>query len=596
MTAPLQPVVQIQGEEMAAFRTLRRGLARTPSLRTGLGWSLVLAAVSTAGRLAIPFLTQAVLALFEDDKFDRARLWGYIIGATFLVLFVAVASGWARVRMVRSAAGALHDLRLQGFTRVHQLSLADHNEERRGQLVSRVTSDIDTLARFLEWGALAWIVDAMLLIGVVITMFVYSWQLALVSIGAYLLALPLLAFLQKRQAKAYDLHRTRVGDVLGQTSETVAGAETIRSYGSGAQAHQQMQGAIGAEYDAKVATVRFFSVLFAITDLFSGVAVIGVTITLVTWGPFGLSGSQLVAFYLLLALLQQPIAEMTEVFDQTQIALAGWKKILQLLDREPAVQESTAGKVLPSGPLEIVADEVGFEYLAGTPVLQDVSVVIPAGADVAIVGETGSGKTTFARLLVRLADPTSGEIRLSSVALQDCTSDSRRSAVRMVPQDGFLFDTSVIQNIRYGRDDASDDEINDVLARLGLDRWVDRLPDGLATQVGERGERLSVGERQLVALARAALADPGLLVLDEATSSVDPETEQMLATAIQELASERTTVAIAHRLSTAERADLILVFADGRLVETGSHNQLVTADGNYAQLHRSWERTVRSEI
>jgi len=237
---------------------------------------------------------------------------------------------------------------------------------------------------------------------------------------------------------------------------------------------------------------------------------------------------------------------------------------------------------------------VKFEYEPGHPVLHGIDLQLAAGVNAAIVGETGSGKTSFAKLLARLADPTDGQILLDGIDLREVSHDSRARAVRLVAQDGFLFETTILENVRFGRPEATDEDVQRAFASLDLDWWVASMPEGLATEVGERGDALSVGERQLVALARAQLADPGLLILDEATSAVDPETERALSHALAKLSEGRTTVSIAHRLSTAEAADLVIVVDDGRIVQIGTHQELVAVGGVYGGLYESWIGNTRA--
>jgi len=298
---------------------------------------------------------------------------------------------------------------------------------------------------------------------------------------------------------------------------------------------------------------------------------------------------RLVGFLFLVTLFVQPVQVATEVLNEAQNAVAGMRRVLGVLDTPTDVADpGDDGHVLPEGPVDVRFEHVSFAYPGGPEVLHDVDLRIEAQSRVAIVGETGSGKTTFAKLLTRLMDPTRGRVLLGGVPLDQIRFSSLRSRVVMVPQDGFLFDSTVADNVRYGRPDCSDEEIALAFTELGLADWVEQLPDGLRTEVGERGGSLSVGERQLVAVARAYIADPDLLLLDEATSAVDPATEVRLNRALDSLTRGRTTIAIAHRLSTAEAADEVLVVDAGIVVQRGLHAELEAVDGVYARLHASW--------
>jgi putative ABC transport system ATP-binding protein len=583
--------------EGGAISILRRGLRATPALRAGLRSCVGLALVAAFGRLIVPITIRQIL----DHGFSPSFRPGFVYATSGVAAVAVLLITWLNrityFRLVRSAQDALYDLRVATFHHVHSLSLAHHSETKRGALVSRVTSDVVTLAQFAQWGAISWIVNTTIVVLTLSVMAIYSWQLTLVTIACFLPVLPAMRFLQRRQLAAYDWQRTAVATTLAEVSESVMGAPVIRAYGVRRVVRRRVFGAIHDQYRANMRAALFFSLLFSLSDVAGAVAVGAVLGVGMWWGPgWGLSEGTVVACLFLATLLLTPIGEIGEVLDQTQTAMAGWRKILDLLDTPIDLVEPVPGVDLAPGALEVRIEDVQFEYEEGEPVLLDVDLVIPAGTNVAIVGETGSGKTTLAKLLCRLADPTKGRILVGGVDLREVAVGSRSTAIRLVPQDGFLFDATLADNVRLGRPDATDDEIRQAFVDLGLEWWLDRLSEGLDSPTGERGDSLSVGERQLVALARAQLADAGLLLLDEATSAVDAETERALSEALTRLAQGRTTVSVAHRLSTAEAADLVVVFDSGRIVEVGSHDELASAGGRYSALYASWIGNTREPV
>jgi len=608
-TAPVEPLAPPEPpeppprsplEDAGALTVLRRGLAVTPELKTGLLFTAAMATATAIGKLAVPVLVQQVVdrGLAGPSGFRPGFVYSTSALTLLIVAGVTLAGRATYLRLIRAAEHALYKLRVRAFAHIHELSVATHNENRRGAFVARVTSDIETLARFAQWGGVAWIVDSVLIVGTIAVMTVYSWQLTLLVLAVFAPLLPVLRMLQRRQLKRYDELRTRVGETLSEVSETVTGAAVVRAYGLEARSRRRLYDAIGRQYGAQLSASKYFAIMFPLADLFGAAALAAVAAVGAWWGPgWGLGVGEVVAFVFLVNLLQSPIAELSEILEQTQTAIAGFRKVLAVLEMPVDVVEPSteAGVVLPPEPPAVRAEGVSFAYRGGPPVLEDVTVDIPAGSHVAVVGETGSGKTTFVKLLCRLADPTAGRVLIGGADLRDISRASRIATVRMVPQDGFLFDTSVLENVRFGRPAAREEHVGSAFEELGLGWWLDRLPDGLHTRAGERGDRLSVGERQLVALARAELADPGLLILDEATSAVDPETERALADALVRLSEGRTTVAVAHRLSTAERADFVFVFDEGRVIERGTHDELVAAGGVYAKLHETWLGSTRTQ-
>lgn len=590
-----------------AMSVLRRGIAASPDLREGLKAVVGMGLLIAAGRLVIPVLVERALSqgMFEADAAERGGpggvdvdiglVIGYCLGA--LVLIVASAAGTVIMQrqLVRRAERGITSLRQQAFAAVHRLSTADHNETRRGVLVARVTSDAESLARFAQWGLYSWSIYPMVIVGSMLVIAAYSWQLALVVVAAYSPVFPVLRYLQRRQLAAYDDYRTSVGDMLTGFSEAVMGAAVVRAYGAETQARSRLHQAIEDRYRAKMRANRYMAGVFVVGDVFGALA-LGLVLGLGVHyrDPWGLTSGELIACLFLTVMLNGPIGGLGETLDSTQTAIAGWRKILNLLDHQTDVVDPVPGLEIPSGAVTIDIRDVSFAYRTSGIVLRELSLVLPGGCNVAVVGETGSGKSTFASLLCRLADPTSGEVRLNGVCLAEASAASRQRSVRLVAQDGFLFDTTIRENVRFGRSGSSDADVESAFERLELGWWLTKLPMGLDTNVGERGANLSVGERQLVALARAALADPGLLILDEATSAVDPETDQALTTAIRELAKGRTLISVAHRLGTAEAADLVLVFDQGLLVQQGHHCELVATPGLYQGLHRAWIGNTRA--
>ncbi len=559
---------------------IRRGLTATPELIEGIGLTLVLALVAGAGRMITPVLVQQVIDHhLTRDRVSVAGVLPLALVGAGLVVLTALAARATQRRLARGAERGLAGLRIRAFRHIHALSIAHHHEERRGTLVSRVTSDVETLSDFLRWGGLGFVVNGALMLVALVTMAVYDWRLTLVALAVMLPVVPMLRHMQRRLVVAWDAVRARVGELLATLSESIMGAAVIRAYRSQDGVRRRVGAVNERRRRAEIRAGVIGAVLFPVSELFSALAI-------------AVSTGKLVAFAFLVAIFLQPVADLTELLDFTQQAIAGWRRVLDVLDTPIEVVEPDPGRELPPGALEVVVDRLWFAYHGGPPVLRDVSCTIPAGTRVALVGPTGSGKTTLAKLLVRLADPTAGSIRVGGLDLRQVAISSRRSALVLVPQDGFLFDTTVAENVRRGRPDAGDDEIRAACEDLGLTSWVESLPEGLQTRVSQRGERLSVGERQLVALVRGYLANPGCLILDEATSAVDPATEVRLRQAIERLTAGRTAITVAHRLAAAEHADLVLVIERGRLVEQGRHQELLHARGAYARLYASWRASL----
>jgi ABC-type multidrug transport system fused ATPase/permease subunit len=595
------------GTERGVLATLRRGVQVSPQLVQGIGVTLLLATLAAAGKVVVPVAVQQVMdtGILAEGGPDTRRVLTLVTAAALALLAGGACSALVNVRLFRASEAGLAQLRVRAFRHVHDLSVLTQNTERRGSLVSRVTSDVDTISMFVQWGGIMLLVSILQVLVATVLMAVYSWQLTLLvwlCFGPLVLAL---RPLQRRVNVAYTRVRERVGAMLGAVSEAVVGAETIRAYGVQARVQRKVDARIRGTRDAMVTAQNTVSLVFSSGVLVANLVLAVVVVAGTALGVAGdLSVGKLLAFLFLVQLFTGPVQQATEVLNELQNAVAGWRRVLGIIDTPVQVADpGPRGVPSPRGPAAVELRGVGFAYPEGPPVLHEVDLHLPAGRSVAVVGATGSGKTTIAKLVTRLMDPTDGAVLLDGTDLRTVRTEDLRRRVVMVPQEGFLFDATLAENLVYGlrTDDGAaaptpaeaEPLLRAALAELGLSDWVAELPSGLDTPVGQRGEALSAGERQLVALTRAYLADADLLVLDEATSAVDPATEVRIARALDSLTSGRSTVTIAHRLSTAEAADLVVVVDAGRVVEHGPHDDLVAQDGVYASMHRAWVSQTR---
>lgn len=578
--------------DLGTVETLRRGLELSPEIRKGLLVTALIAVVATLGRVLIPFVVQQTTdhGINADGGPDLGYVLTAILIAAAVVVVTSIAQYAVNVRLFTAAESGLATLRLKAFRHIHDLSVLTQSTERRGALVSRVTSDVDTISMFVQFGGLMLLISTAQIMLATLLMLFYSPLLALV---VYLCFVPLALLIRRFQpilGRAYGAVRTRVGDMLGAISESIVGATTIRAYGVEDRTAARIDVAIEAHRQSAVRAQIRSVMAFVSGQAFAGVTtavVLVVGTVLATRGHLTLG--QLLAFLFLVNLFTQPVLMATEILNEMQNAVAGWRRVIGVVDTPADVSDPGADGVHQDrGPITVDFEGVWFAYPGGEPVLRDVDLRIEPHTKVAIVGETGSGKTTMAKLLTRLMDPAGGRVLLDGTDLRQIPFATLRRRVVLVPQEGFLFDQDLRENIRFGKPEASDEDIDLAVTELGLDAWVAGLPRGLSTQVGQRGESLSAGERQLVAIARAYLADPDLLVLDEATSAVDPSTEVRVQRALEGLTTGRTSVAIAHRLSTAEAADVVVVVDRGRIVEVGPHRELVGRGGVYSRMHASW--------
>jgi ATP-binding cassette subfamily B protein len=565
-----------------------------------------------AGRMALPFKKTILAALVFTSLTTLGLVlgpvilrWGIDDGITpgdttvlrnAVIVFIAVtlmAYVSARQQFIlinRAGEGFLRLLRVRVFDHIQRQSLAFFDRNKSGVLVARMTADIEAMGELVQFGLLQFVSAILLVIFALVLALLLSWQLTL----AGMLVLPVIVIasrkFQRDSNAAYLDVREQIGQTLSTLQEGVSGVRVIQAYAREPEQRRRFKVANRSLFDSHLHSVKVSTWYFGLVEasgVFATAIIVGVGGWLFNRGDVTIG--TIIAVVLLFAQLFEPVQQLSQLYNGLQSSAAALNKLFGILDTEPDILDGA--EELPRHG-ELVVDDVGFRYPeTETPVLSDVSITVADGERLALVGPTGAGKSTLAKLMARLYDPTAGQITFAGVDLRDATLASLRQRVVVVPQEGFLFGGTVADNVRVARSDATDDEVLAAFEAIGALERFEEFPDGIHTEVRERGSRLSAGERQLVSLARAALVDPAVLVLDEATSNLDPGTEFIVERALDSLMRGRTTIVVAHRLSTIQRADRIGVIDGGRLVELGNHAELVAEGGRYAALADAWAKS-----
>jgi ATP-binding cassette subfamily B protein len=556
----------------------------------------VLVVVETVTLQAGPFLSQVGI-----DHGIVPKHWSVVLatalGAIVAVLVTAVTSGLRVSTTGRLAAQIMSDLRIRIFAHLQRQSLDFYTDEKAGVIMTRMTSDVEALQQLLQDSLVQFAVQGLTMLVVTAVLFLYNVKLAVITV---VLVVPLLTVIslwfRVASARGYDLVRDGIAGVLSDLSESLQGVRVVATFNRSRQNVRHHRNVLGVYRDANDYTAKINAFYGPTTE---AIGLLGQAALLLVGGRMvlrhELTLGELTAFLLYLNAFFQPIQQLVQLYNQYQSGRAAIVKLNELLASDPAVVESATAVALPPIEGELVLEGVSFGYDPAVPVLHDVDLRIRAGEVVSFVGPTGAGKSTIAKLVTRFYDPTEGRVLIDGFDLRDVTIASLRRQLGVVPQEPFLFAGTMRDNVAFARPDASDEDVRRAVEAVGLADLVDSLPDGIDTAVHERGVSLSSGERQLLALARAFLAEPRVLVLDEATSNLDLQSETLVEAALDVVLEGRTAIIVAHRLSTAMRADRIVVVDQGRVLEVGSHEELVARGGRYAEMFAAWSAHLGGE-